>query len=298
MLVEQVSSTFAHAYHNTRSDLDVGADGCVEGGGSRPCAGGGVILWERALLAWGIGDLLESQPVRARKTRKGDLTRRQTQTSCAPAAAALPPWPQVAAAVLNRQRARHKAASFMRNRPTPSGSPESPRAAGRSPRLQTAGRPGAQRTRSELSAVRCRRRGESAQVSPRILRPVGHLRRGCHLRTGLQRSLGSWRRAGVSEGMRLRPLQRAQRLAARRVGAADHPRGASQIRARRLRAGRGAEHDERIFRPRHTPRIRCRQVVAPPALEALSGRGVAATTQRSRTWHAAAPSKHLAAALL
>ena len=126
----------------------------------------------------------------------------------------------------------------------------------------------------------------------------GHLRRGCRLRTGLQRSLGSWRRAGVSEGMRLRPLQRAQRLAARRVGAADHPRGASQIRAPRLRAGRGAEHDERIFRPRNTPRIRCRQVVAPPALEALSGRGVAATTQRSRTWHAAAPSKHLAAALL
>ena len=98
--------------------------------------------------------------------------------------------------------------------------------------------------------------------------------------------------------MRLRPLQRAQRLAARRVGAADHPRGASQIRAPRLRAGRGAEHDERIFRPRNTPRIRCRQVVAPPALEALSGRGVAATTQRSRTWHAAAPSKHLAAATL
>ena len=109
------------------------------------------------------------------KTRKGDLMRRQTRTSClsASAAAALPPWPQAAAAVLNRQRARHKAASFMRNRPTPSGSPESPRAAGRSPRLQTAGRPGAQRTRSELSAARCRRRAGSAQVSPLILRPVG-----------------------------------------------------------------------------------------------------------------------------
>ena len=109
----------------------------------------------------------------AGKTRKGDLMRRQTRTSCAPAAAALPPWPQAAAAVLNRQRARHKAASLVRNRPTPSGSPESPRAAGRSPRLQTAWRPGAQRTRSELSAACCRRRAGSAQVSPLILRPVG-----------------------------------------------------------------------------------------------------------------------------
>ena len=101
------------------------------------------ILRERALLAWGIKISL-GDPASTRwlaKTRKADLMRRQTRVCCPPAAAALPPWPQVAAAVLNRQRARHKAASFMRNRPTPSGSPESPRAAGRSPRLQTAGRP-------------------------------------------------------------------------------------------------------------------------------------------------------------
>ena len=133
---------FAHAYHNTRSDLDAGADGCVEGGGSRPC-GGGVILWERALLAWGIDISLESQLVCVRKTRTGHLMRRQTRVCCPPAAAARPPWPQAATAALKWQRARHKAAPLVRNRPTPSGSPESPRAAGRSPRLQTAGRPGA-----------------------------------------------------------------------------------------------------------------------------------------------------------
>ena len=225
--------------------------------------------------------------------------RQQTRASCAPAAAALPPWPQAAAAVLNRQRARHKAASFMRNRPTPSGSPGSPRAAGRSPRLQTAGRPGAQRTRPGLSAACFRRRAQYVQVPPRLLRPVvGTCAAAATCAPDCSGRWAAGEGAGVSEGMRLRPLQRAQRLAARRVGAADHPRGASQIRAPRLRAGRGAEHDERIFRPRNTPRIRCRQVVAPPALEALSGRGVAATTQRSRTWHAAAPSKHLAAALL
>ena len=45
---------FVHVYHHSRSDLDTGADGCAEGDGSRPCAGGGVILWERALLAWGM----------------------------------------------------------------------------------------------------------------------------------------------------------------------------------------------------------------------------------------------------
>ena len=131
--------------------------------------------------------------------------RRQTRVCCPPAAAALPPWPQAAAAVLNRQRARHKAASFMRNRPTPSGSPESPRAAGRSPRLQTAGRPGAQRTRSELSAARCRHLAGSTQVSPLILRPVGGTcAAAAACRTRLQRSLVSWTRAGHSGGMRLR----------------------------------------------------------------------------------------------
>ena len=131
--------------------------------------------------------------------------RRETRTSCAPAAAALPPWPQAAAAVLNRQRAQHKAASFMRNRPTPSGSPESPWAAGRSPRLQTSGRPGAQRTRSELSAFRCRRRGESAQVSPRILRPVGGT---CAVAAACAPDCSGrwsgWTTAGHSGGMRVR----------------------------------------------------------------------------------------------
>ena len=133
------------------------------------------MCWRRDPLgagAVGLGGEDISRRASQRKTRKGDLMRRQTRTSCAPAAAALPPWPQAAAAVLNRQRARHKAASFMRNRPTPSGSPESPRAAGRSPRLQTAGRPGAQRTRPGLSAACFRRRAQYVQVPPRLLRPV------------------------------------------------------------------------------------------------------------------------------
>ena len=225
--------------------------------------------------------------------------RRQTRVCCPPAAAARPPWPQAATAALKWQRARHKAAPLVRNRPTPSGSPESPRAAGRSPRLQTAGRPGAQRTRPGLSAARCRRRAQYVQVPPRLLRPV--VGTCAAAATCAPDCSGRWAAGEGREsvkGCACAQAQRAQRLAARRVGAADHPRGASQIRAPRLRAGRGAEHDERIFQPRNTPRIRCRQVVAPPALEALSGRGVAATTQRSRTWHAAAPSKHLAAALL
>ncbi len=56
--------------------------------------------------------------------------RRQTRMCCPPAAAARPPWPQAATAALKWQRAQHNAASLVRNRPTPSGSPESPRAAG------------------------------------------------------------------------------------------------------------------------------------------------------------------------
>ena len=94
---------FVHVYHHSRSDLDTGADGCAEGDGSRPCAGGGVILWERALLAWGMEMSLgePASTVRARKTRKGDLMRRQTRMYCPPAAAALLPCPQAATAVLN-----------------------------------------------------------------------------------------------------------------------------------------------------------------------------------------------------
>ena len=168
---QRAQQHFAHAYCSTRSDLETSAGGGAEGGGSRPC-GGGVILWERALLAWGLGYLLETQLVRVRKTRTGHLMRRQPRVCCPPAAAARPPWPQAATAALKWQRAQHNAASLVRNRPTPSGSPESPRAAGRSPRLQTAGRPGAQRTRPGLSAARCRRRAQYVQVPPRLLRPV------------------------------------------------------------------------------------------------------------------------------
>ena len=180
--------------------------------------------------------------------------RRQTRTSCAPAAAALPPWPQAAAAVLNRQRARHKAASFMRNRPTPSGSPESPRAAGRSPRLQTSGRPGAQRTRSELSAVRCRRRGESAQVPPRILRPVGGTcaaAAACAPDCSGRWSAGQGR--GTAAGCACAEARRAQHPPAGCGGAAGSPRGPSQIHAPRLHAARGALPHGAYFGLRNRP---------------------------------------------
>ena len=268
---------FPHPYHNTRSDPDAGADGCAEGSESRPCAGA-VILWERALLAWGMKISL-GEPAQAGKTRKGDLMRRQTRTSCAPAAAALPPWPQAAAAGLNRQRARHKAASFMRNRPTPSGSPESPRAAGRSPRLQTAGRPGAQRTRSELSAACCRRRAGSAQVSPLILRPVGGTcaaAAACAPDCRGRWSAGQGR--GTAAGCACAEVRRAQRLPAGRGGAAGSPRGPSRILAPRPHAARGAVPDGRVFRAAQQARIRCRKVGAPSAVAVQSGRGVTATT--------------------
>ena len=203
--------------------------------------------------------------------------RRQTRVCCPPAAAAHPPWPQTAAAALKCQRARHKAASLVRNRPTPSGSPESPRAAGRSPRLQTAGRPGAQRTRSELSAVRCRRRGESAQVSPRILRPVGGTcaaAAACAPDCSGRWSAGQGR--GIAAGCACAEARRAQRLPAGCGGAAGSPRGPSQIRAPRLHAARGARPDGRVFRAAKQARIRGRKVGAPSALAAQSGRGVAA----------------------
>ena len=205
--------------------------------------------------------------------------RRQTRTSCAPAAAARPPWPQAAAAVLNRQRARHKAASLVRNRPTPSGSPESPRAAGRSPRLQTAGRPGAQRTRSELSAACCRRRAGSAQVSPLILRSVGGTcaaAAACAPDCSGRWSAGQGR--GTAAGCACAEVRRAQRLPAGRGGAAGSARGPSQILAPRLHAARGAEHDGRLFRAAKQARIRCRKVGAPSAVAVQSGRRVTATT--------------------
>ena len=106
MIVHDMHTTRATTFgprisqrHNTRSDLDAGADGCAEGGGSRPGAGG-VILWERALLAEGRKISLGEPAGPRRKTRKGDLMRRQTRMCCPPAAAARPPWPQAATAAL------------------------------------------------------------------------------------------------------------------------------------------------------------------------------------------------------
>ena len=80
---------FAHAYHNTRSDLDAGADGCVEGGGSRPC-GGGVILWERALLAWGIKISL-GEPASTRAQDEKGAPDASTDAGMLPARRSCPP---------------------------------------------------------------------------------------------------------------------------------------------------------------------------------------------------------------
>jgi len=204
--------------------------------------------------------------------------RRQTRTSCAPAAAALPPWPQAAAAVLNRQRARHKAASFVRNRPTPSGSPESPRTAGRSLRLQTAGRPGAQRTRSELSAARCRRRAGSAQMLPRLLRPVGGscaaaaaCAPDCSGRWSAGQGRAQWRDALAQRcGERSACPRGAE---ARQILRADLPGSALRGSAPPwARARSGAYFGLRNIR------IRSRKVGVPSALAVQSGRGVTATT--------------------
>ena len=159
---QRAQQHFAHAYCSTRSDLETSAGGGAEGGGSRPC-GGGVILWERALLAWGLGYLLETQLVRVRKTRTGHLMRRQTRVCCPPAAAARPPWPQAATAALKWQRAQHNAASLVRNRPTPSGSPESPRAAGARACRRPGGRarrglaPGSRQPAAGVERSPCRR---------------------------------------------------------------------------------------------------------------------------------------------
>ena len=230
-------------------------------------------------MAWGIKISLGNPVSAASRTRKGDLMRRQTRVCCPPAAAALPPWPQVAAAVLNRQRARHKAASFMRNRPTPSGSPESPRAAGRSRRLQTTWRPRAQRTRSELSAARCRRQAGSAQVSPLILRPVGGTCAAaaacapdCSGRwsagQGARGSSGMRLRRGAASAAPARGVRRRGRFPARTL---PDPRSAAP-----RRPGRPAPW--RVFRAAKQARIRSRKVGAPSALAVQSGRGVAATT--------------------
>ena len=106
----------------------------------------------------------------------------------------------------------------------------------------------------------------------------GHLRRGCRLRTGLQRSLVSWTRAGHSGGMRVRRgatsatpargVGRRRRFPAR---AFPDPRSAAP-----RRPGRPAPW--RVFRAAKQARIRSRKVGAPSALAVQSGRGVAATT--------------------
>ena len=81
------------AYHNTRSDPDAGADGCVEESESRACAGG-VILWERVLLAWGMKiSLGEPASVRAKDEKGGpdastDADILRARRSCPPAVAA------------------------------------------------------------------------------------------------------------------------------------------------------------------------------------------------------------------
>ena len=82
---------FVHVYHHSRSDLDTGADGCAEGDGSRPCAGGGVILWERALLAWGMEMSLGEPASAARKKDEKGGPDASTDAGVLPARCSSPP---------------------------------------------------------------------------------------------------------------------------------------------------------------------------------------------------------------
>ena len=178
---QRAQQHFAHAYCSTRSDLETSAGGGAEGGGSRPC-GGGVILWERALLAWGIRISL-GEPASMRAQDENGAPDASTDAGMLPARRSRPPaWPQAATAALKWQRARHNAASIVRNRPTPSGSPESPRAAGARACRRPGGRarrglaPGSRQPAAgaERSTCRCPRASCAPLWAPAPRLPPAH----------------------------------------------------------------------------------------------------------------------------
>ena len=152
-------------------------------------------------------------------------------------------------------------------------------------------------TPSELSAARCRRRGESAQVPPCLLRPVGGTcaaAAACAPDCSGRWSAGQGR--GTAAGCACAEARRAQHLPAGWGGAAGSPRGPSQIHAPRLHAARGAEPDRRVFRAAKQARIRSRNVSTPSALAVASELGVAAGTHLSEDMRPPAPVGRWAAA--
>ena len=116
---------------NTRSDLDADADGCAEGGGSRPCAGG-VILWERALLAWGRKISL-GEPASDSLDEKG-APDASTDAGVLPARCSSPPAvaagrdgrPELTKSPPNSGAVRAQSADTSRRRLRPAGSSHEP----------------------------------------------------------------------------------------------------------------------------------------------------------------------------
>ena len=125
-------TTFARAYHNNRPDPDAGADGCVEGGESRPCAGG-VVLWERALLAWGIKISL-GEPAGPRAQDEKGAPDASTDAGVLPARCSSPPAvaagrdgrPELTKSPPNSGAVRAQSADTSRRRLRPAGSSHEP----------------------------------------------------------------------------------------------------------------------------------------------------------------------------
>ena len=127
-------TTFARAYHNNRPDPDAGADGCVEGGESRPCAGG-VVLWERALLAWGIKiSVGEPAGTRTRAQDEKGAPDASTDAGVLPARCSSPPAvaagrdgrPELTKSPPNSGAVRAQSADTSRRRLRPAGSSHEP----------------------------------------------------------------------------------------------------------------------------------------------------------------------------
>ena len=115
-----------------RSDPETGVDGCVERGGSRPCAGG-VILWERALLAWGRKISLGEPASMRAKDEKG-APDASTDAGVLPARCSSPPAvaagrdgrPELTKSPPNSGAVRAQSADTSRRRLRPAGSSHEP----------------------------------------------------------------------------------------------------------------------------------------------------------------------------
>ena len=115
-----------------RSDPETGVDGCVERGGSRPCAGG-VILWERALLAWGRKISL-GEPAGPRAQDEKGAPDASTDAGVLPARCSSPPAvaagrdgrPELTKSPPNSGAVRAQSADTSRRRLRPAGSSHEP----------------------------------------------------------------------------------------------------------------------------------------------------------------------------